>query len=75
MGEPFTVGRINAWIVQHGGGDLFVESGPPADEHHPMAYLGRLGDSYVLYEAASRRLLIVRTDKVGSLVLVPKPSP
>lgn len=72
----FGYGRLYALAVQRGGETDFVESasGLAVDHHHPLSYLGRLGDSYVLYEASSKRVVIVQINKVGSLVLVPSPS-
>ena len=34
------------------------QSHRPIDQHHPVSCLGRLGDFFILYEAASDRLTI-----------------
>jgi hypothetical protein len=72
-------GLEGASKAKRGEGTLFVDlsasaSQLPVGPHQPVSYLGRLGDFFVVYEAKTGRLIIVRTDKVESLALVPKPA-
>jgi hypothetical protein len=70
------IGVDNASKAKRGDGALFVDLSKstlqlPIDQHHLISYLGRLGDFFALYEMFSDRLIMVRTDKVEGLVLVP----
>jgi hypothetical protein len=80
--SAYDFGLLSGLATQRGyGNSLYVDmpgSGLQlVDKQYPqhlVRYLGRLGDSYILYEPTSGQLAIVRTDKVPSLVLMSKPA-
>lgn len=74
----FAQGRLNGYQVLDGRAPLVVDvraSGLQllSDGDHPVSYVGHISDFFVLYESSERGLVILKTDKIGSLVLVNNP--
>jgi hypothetical protein len=72
----FYNGKFNASQAKQGKGTLFVDlskstSQLPVGQNHHVSYLARFGDAIVLYDTAAHRLIIVRNDKLETLVLMP----
>ncbi len=77
-GLAFAQGRLDAYRAQQGYGALIVDldkSGLwlPADQSHPVSYMGHLGDFFVLYESARSQVVILPSDKITTLVLMANP--
>jgi hypothetical protein len=75
----FITGRMDAYQIINGEAALVVDrsaSGLPLSSNgdNPISYVGRLSDFYVLYESKSARIIILRTDKIGLLVLLKNPN-
>jgi hypothetical protein len=74
----FYTGRLNAYNVRQGRAPMLVDviaSGLSlqSDEQHPVSYVGHVGDCFVLYQSIGSRLVILKTDKFGALVLMRNP--
>jgi hypothetical protein len=75
----FGFGREDGYAIQHGRAALLVDVGAsglvlPSDEQRPVGYVGHIGDSYILYESVGSRLVILKADRIASLVLIDNPA-
>jgi hypothetical protein len=76
----FGWGRLDAFNIMSGDSSLVVDTAASgvhlhldSDGDNPVSYIGRLSDFYILYESKSAEIIILRTDKIGPLVLVKNP--
>jgi hypothetical protein len=74
----FVNGRLDAYQIINGEGALVVDRSASklplnSNDDNPLSYVGHLSDFYVLYEPKIARIIILRTDKVGPLVLFKNP--
>jgi len=77
--SAFAGGRRDGTNILRGRAPLLVDikaSGLqlPFDEQHPVAYVGHEGGFFFFYESSAPRLVIVREEDVGSLVLMKNPN-
>lgn len=77
-GMAFAFGRINADSAQRGLAPLVVDiqrSGISMQERPnlPVAYIGRIGDYFALYETSTSHIVILSGKKVDTLHLIKNP--
>jgi hypothetical protein len=74
----FAAGRNNAFFLLRDGGPVLVDVAGSglnlqSNKGHPVSYVGHLANFFIVYESATSHLVILRADKVDSLVLVQNP--
>jgi hypothetical protein len=70
----FSKGRVDAYWIKHGNADALVDiarSQLPlnASEEYPVAYLGHLGEFFILYETATRSVVLIPANGSSRLCL------
>jgi hypothetical protein len=74
----FVNGRMDAYQIIDGEGALVVDRSASklmlnSNDDNSLSYVGHLSDFYVLYEPKIARIIILRTDKIGPLVMFKNP--